>query len=73
VSVKEFDHIEITLVRNPDWLKIREKKGFFLSEDFPLGEYKLPIDFESMTESDIDRLIAYLKDKIKLTQKELEK
>jgi hypothetical protein len=71
--MNEFSHIEINVIRNPDWLKEREKKGFFLSESFPLGEYKLPPGFESMKEQDIDRLIEALKSLVTLTQKELEK
>jgi hypothetical protein len=53
---KEFSHIEVRAIRNPEWLKVREKQGFFLSEEFPLGEFKLPGGYENMTEKDIDGL-----------------
>jgi hypothetical protein len=71
--MNEFTHIEINVIRNPEWLKVREKKGFFLSESFPLGEYTLPPGFESMNEQDIDRLIEALKSHVTLIQKELKK
>ena len=56
----EFSHIEIRIVRNPKWLEKFEKKGFFLSEFFPIGELWLPSRFWNMTEKDIDSFKAWL-------------
>ena len=61
---KEFSHIEVRLVRNEKWLEPHEKRGFFLSEDFPLGEFYLPSRFWDMTEADIDKLKEWLIPKV---------
>lgn len=53
---KEFSHIEVIAIRNPEWLKQFEKQGFFLSEEFPLGDFQLPEGYEDMTEKEIDYL-----------------
>ena len=58
--MKEFSHIELRLVRNPEWLKQFEKQGFFLSETFPLSEVPLPEAFKDMEEKDLDDLILWL-------------
>jgi len=57
---KEFSHIEIRLVRNPKWLEPYEKRGIFLSEEFPIGELWLPSRFWDMTEDDIDEFKKWL-------------
>jgi len=63
---QEFSHIEIRAIRNPKWLKYYEQQGFFLSEDFPVADFKLPTGFKNMTEGDIDllqyRIIHLLRD-----------
>jgi len=54
---KQFSHIEVSLVRDPGWLKEHEKLGFFLSESFPLAECKLPLGYENMNATtDFDKL-----------------
>lgn len=58
---KEFSHIEIRAVRNPKWLKQFEKQGFFLSDEFPLGDFELPDGYENMEEKDIDKLAEKMK------------
>jgi hypothetical protein len=59
--VEEFKEIKITLIRNDEWLKVLQKRGFYLSEEFPLLTLKLPFEFVQMEEKDIDKLIVYLK------------
>lgn len=57
---KEFSHIEIKVIRNPEWLKQFEKEGYFLSEVFPLENYDLPPHLKTITEGELDRLKRWL-------------
>lgn len=66
---KEFTHIEVRAVRNPEWLKQFSKHGFYLSEDFPLGEFELPPNYENMTEDDIDSLRKNIKSVVNLKER----
>jgi hypothetical protein len=59
--VEEFKEIKITLIRNDEWLEVLQKRGFYLSEEFPLLTLKLPFGFARMEEKDINKLIIYLK------------
>ena len=61
--MKQFSHIELFLVRNPEWLKEHEKLGFILSESFPLAKCDLPKGFENMNATaDFDRLKQILQE-----------
>lgn len=51
---KEFSHLEVRLVRNSRWLRQFEKRGFYLSESFPVAVFELPKVFENMSEKDLD-------------------
>ena len=55
-ETNEFTHIEIKVVRNPKWLQQGWKQGFYLSEEFPLGDFELPEGYGDVTEADIDNL-----------------
>jgi len=58
---REFLYIEVRAVRNPEWLKQFEKRGFFLSEYFPLEDYELPDSFENITEGELDTLKQWVR------------
>ena len=58
--MKEFSHLEVRLIRNPEWLEQFEKKGWFLSEELPIGEFDLPDCFKNMEENDLDELKLWL-------------
>ena len=51
----EFSHIEVRVVRNPEWLEPYEKSGWFLSEDFPIASFELPPRFFDMNEGGLDK------------------
>lgn len=72
VDLEEFQKIEIKLIRNEDWLRIFEKRGFYLSEDFILMTLKLPYQFTHMDEKDIDKLKEYIRSEIEQTTLEEE-
>ena len=58
---KEFTHIEVRVIRNPEWLKPHERQGFFLSECFPLEDYELPDAFANMTEGELNQLKQWIR------------
>ena len=53
-SETEFSHIEIRVIRNPKWLEPHEKRGWFLSEEFPIADFELPPRFMDMDEDGLD-------------------
>lgn len=59
MSEPEFSHIEVRLVRNPDWLKSHEKRGFFLSENLPIIDLAIPTQFQNMCEADYGELVNW--------------
>jgi hypothetical protein len=67
-DIEEFKEIQITLIRNDDWLRIFKKRGFYLSEEFPIVTLQLPWDFKNMEEKDIDNLKDYIKAELQKTE-----
>ena len=72
VDLEEFQEIELRLVRNDDWLRVFRKRGFYLSENFPLITLKLPYGFTRMEEKDIDKLKEHIKSELSKTELEEE-
>lgn len=71
-DVEEFQEIRITIHRNSDWLHIFERRGFYLSKEFPLITLQLPHSFKRMEEKDIDNLKEFIKKELMKTELELE-
>lgn len=69
-DIEEFQEIQITLIRNDDWLRVFRKRGFFLSEEFPLLVLKIPFGFTQMEEDDIENLKVFLKSELAKTELE---
>jgi hypothetical protein len=67
-DMKEFQEINMILVRNDDWLRIFRKRGFYLSEEFPVVTLQVPWDFRNMEEKDIDKLKEYIKKELSKTE-----
>lgn len=67
-DMKEFQEIKMILVRNDDWLRIFRKRGFYLSEEFPIVTLQVPWDFRNMEEKDIDKLKEYIKKELSKTE-----
>lgn len=55
---KEFECLEVSIVRDFNWLQKRERQGFFLSPEFPVAQYKLPEHLKEMGEEDLSRFNA---------------
>jgi len=54
-EVREFDHFEIYVIRNPKWLEPHEREGFFLSPDFQIGSFELG-RFKNHTEGNVEEI-----------------
>ena len=67
-DIEEFQEIQITLIRNDDWLRIFRKRGIILSEEFPIVTLQLPYSFRKMEEKDIDNLKEFIKDELLKTE-----
>ena len=63
--MKEFSEIVVVIRRNPKWLEQHEKQGFFLSNEFELATFQVPVWIKS--EKDLDKV----KVSIKIENKEL--
>ena len=72
VDLEEFQEIQLSLVRNEDWLRIFGKRGIYLSEEFPLLTLRLPYGFTRMEEKDIDKLKEHIKSELVKTELEEE-
>ena len=63
-KMKEFSHLEIRAVRNPKWLEPHDKRGFFLSTGFLLGEFEMG-RFKDHTEGNIEELWEFFENLMK--------
>jgi len=59
--MKEFEEFELVIRRSEKWLKQFRKRAFYLSETFPLKEFKLPKQLDYLEEKHIPLLRATLK------------
>lgn len=64
---KEFDHIEVKVIRNPEWLKHFSRQGFYLSEEFPVVDIALPEDLENIQEEDLHKLKSEIRGQLHKT------